>query len=178
MTTLSRIAFMLVFAAYGNLTAPRQTTAPVHEQTFFREDEPFQKTVSLPSNVLRALLQTKEVKEALSSAPPQRKEKPNQFLRAAEVWLSSPDEVDYVVMGRFPFSGADNSWFWVISYARKTPSILLWTGGNSLEILNNRTNGYRDIRSRWSSASATETSDYHFNGVKYRLWEKTEARNH
>jgi hypothetical protein len=159
------------------VTVQGQTTDVIHEQSSFREDEPLKKTANLPSNVVRALLQTQEAKGALASKPQQKKDSPDKLFRAAEVVLGSPDEIGFVVMGLFPFSGADNTWFWLITYAGKTPRILLWAEGNSLEIMHSRTNGYRNVRTRWSSPLTTTINEYHFDGVRYKLWEKTESNN-
>jgi len=42
---------------------------------------------------------------------------------------------------------ADNGWFWLVSSARKNPRVVLFAGGNALEIMDSKTKGYRDIES-------------------------------
>ena len=76
-------------------------------------------------------------------------------------------------MGFFPMSGADNTWFWVVRSAHRDPEVVLFAGGNSLEVLASRTNGYHDIRTDWASAAATSTTVYKFDGKSYKLWKQT-----
>jgi hypothetical protein len=71
-------------------------------------------------------------------------------------------------MGIFPMSGADNTWFWVVRSAHKDPKAVLFAGGNSVEMMTRRTNGYRDIRSAWSSAATTIVCIYKFDGTEYK----------
>jgi hypothetical protein len=54
---------------------------------------------------------------------------------------------------------------------------VLFAGGNSLELMKARVNGYRDIKSVWSSPSETGTKIYRFNGVRYKLWQEKWAKN-
>jgi len=144
-----------------------------HEQLVFREDEPFEHAVSLPPEVLRALLETKEVKESLRTAK-QQPGNPSQLFRAAEIHLGGLDEIDLVIQGISPLtSGGDNSWFWVVLSAHRAPKVPVWCGGNSLEVMAKRTKGYRNIVCSWSSASLSQTSEYHFDGEKYVLWKET-----
>lgn len=167
-----------VLALALSTVAQGQGTAPAREQTVFHEYEPFQHDVPLPPKVLHALLRTKEAKEALESAREDQRNNPSQLFQAAEVHLRGLDEVDLVVQGFPPVSGADNTWFWIVLSARSTPKIALWTGGDSLEVMASRTNGYRNISCSWSSASGyTRKWKYHFNGEKYLLWKKTESKN-
>jgi len=177
MATASKMVSVFVLVAVGVLVAQGQNAKFADEQAVFREDEPFQRTVPLPPNVLQVLLQTKEIKEALASENGQQKDNPAHLFRAGEVHLSASDDVDLVVVGTSPLSGADNSWFWVVSSARLAPRVVLWASGNYLKVMGSRTNGYRNIRSFWASASTTKTSEYHFNGKEYTLWKESWGKN-
>src|SRR5208283_2666829 len=131
----------------------------------------------LAPSVLRVLLHTKEIEEALDSENDEQQDNPAQLFRAGETHLGGTDDVDLVVVGISPLSGADNSWFWVVSSARSAPRVVLWASGNYLEVLDTRTNGYRNIRSFWASASTTKSSEYHFNGKEYTLWKERWGKN-
>src|SRR5271165_3925409 len=177
MTAISRAVFVCFLAAVGVFVAQGQKAKPVHEQTVFREDKPFQHTVPLPPSVLQVLLQTEEIEEALNYASQEQQDNPAQLFRAAELRLGGPDEVDLVVVGTSPFSGADNSWFWVVNSARSAPRVVLWASGNYIKVMDTRTNGYSNIRSFWASASTTKSSEYHFNGKEYTLWKERWGKN-
>jgi len=75
-------------------------------------------------------------------------------------------------------SGADEGWFWLLRSVHKNPKIVLFATGNSLDLMESRTLGYRDIRSVWSSASDTHQTVYHFDGNEYKLWTEKWTENH
>jgi len=155
---------VLMVAAQG-----RKTAGYAYEQVNFSEAEPIQHPVPLPPAVLKALLRRAEVKGNLGQTTNEERNNPAQMFQAAEVHLHNPDEVDLVVEGNGAMSGADNSWFWVVLSSRKDPQVVLFAGGNSLELMATKTEGYRDIRSNWASAGQASTSIYKFDGRKYRL---------
>jgi len=64
--------------------------------------------------------------------------------------------------------GAENRWFWVVRTANKTPQVILFSGGNSLEVTDKKTHGYKDIGVVWMSSLETETSVYQFDGTFYK----------
>ena len=45
--------------------------------------------------------------------------------------------------------------------------MVLFSGADSLELMDSKTHGYKDIRSTWSSSSETETTVYHWDGSDY-----------
>jgi hypothetical protein len=176
---ISRGFLTLALASIATVVSVAQgpKATPAHEQLIFREDEPFEHTVSLPPEVLRALLETKEVKESLRTAK-QQPANPSQLFSAAEIHLGGLDEVDLIIQGISPLtSGGDNRWFWIVLSAHNAPRVPVWCGGNLLEVTARRTKGYRNIVCSWSSAALSQTSEYHFDGEKYVLWKETESKN-
>lgn len=83
--------------------------------------------------------------------------------------LSVPGEVDLIVMGMGHMKGTENSWFWVVRSARKNPQVILFSGADSLEVLDTKTHHYKDIRAVWMSPLETETTIYHFDGQYYEM---------
>jgi len=160
------------------LAAQAQKTSARSDPTTFTEpDGRFQHSVPVSADVLKVLLETEEAKGGLGFASDSDRKNPAGLFRAVEIHLAEPDETDLVVLGMPPMRGADNAWFWLVRSARTNPKVLLFAGGDSLELLSSRTNGYRDIRGRWSSLSDTRTSVYHFDGKKYRVWKEKWTRN-
>jgi hypothetical protein len=172
------ITFTLVILAFGVsiMRAQEPAPGPDSEQTFFTESEGFDRAVSLPPKVLQALLRQKEIKDALVDADKEQRDNPSKLFEAATVHLRAPDEVDFIVRGNQPASGGDNAWFWVVILAAgESPRVVRWCTASSLEVIDTRTNGYKNISCEWSSPSENIHWEYHFNGQKYILWKKTDS---
>jgi hypothetical protein len=172
------LALATVATGVSIAQAPEATLA--REQTIFHEYEPVEHAVPLPPQVRKALLRTKEVKQALEFASKEQRDDPSQLFEAAEVHLRGSGEADLVVEGYPPVSGADNAWFWIVLVAHGAPpKIVLWGHADSLEVMTSRTKGYRNIRCSWSSAAGeTLEWNYHFNGEKYVLWKEADSVAH
>jgi hypothetical protein len=162
---------VLVLAAGGVCVAQGQK-AGVREQMSFSQDAPLQHPVALSPDVLRVLFETEEARQVLNFASDAAHGDPARLFRATEVHLSSPDEVDLVVIGVSPMRGADCGWFWVVRSARNDPKVVLFANANSLELTESGTNGYRDILTAWSSATETNETAYRFDGKNYKVWKK------
>ncbi len=166
-----------VFYSTGILTAQSLEAKQASERTIFNEDEEsFPNSAPMPKSVLNALLATREGGDTnriiLQNFPDKD---PNQFFSADKVHLSSHEDVDYIVLGSFPLTGADCAWFWVVRSDKTHPKIILFANANSIELLKSRTNGFRNIRTVWSSASGdTVTHVYHYDGARYKLAHKFE----
>jgi hypothetical protein len=154
-----------------------QSGESAREQTAFSEADPIQHPVPLPPQVLKLLLQRPEVKGNMVFASDSERAQPAQLFTASATHLGALGGRDFVVTGHGAMTGADNDWFWVVRSAYKNPNVVLFAGGNSLELMKARVNGYRDIKSVWSSPSETGTKIYRFNGVRYKLWQEKWAKN-
>lgn len=150
----------------------RGQEVPVSEQMSFSEDAPVQHPVVLSPEVLKALFETEEARQVLNFASDAAQDDPARLFRATEVHLGRPGEVDLVVIGVPPMSGADASWFWVVRSTRSGPKVVLHTDANSLDLAKSRTNGYRDIVTVWSSGGETQETTFHFDGKNYKAWKK------
>jgi hypothetical protein len=168
MKLLGTVLFVFTAFAEMALIAHGQEVRPATEQKLF-SNSPFQHPVTLPPEVLKVLLATYPAKETFAIVDDSEKSNPSQLFQAAEVHLGGPDQVDLVVMGMGRMRGAENSWFWVVRSARKDPEIILFGGGDYLEVLDGKTHGYRDIRIVWMSSLETETTTYHFDGHQYQM---------
>lgn len=162
---------VLVLVAGAGCAARGQET-PVSEQMSFSEDAPVQHPVALSPEVLKALFETEEARQVLNFASDAAQDDPARLFRATEVHLGRPGEVDLVVVGVPPMSGADAGWFWVVRSTRSGPKVVLYTGANSLKLTKGRTNGYRDIVTAWSSGGETQETTFHFDGKNYKAWKK------
>jgi hypothetical protein len=163
---------LLVLTALSGiaLIARGQEAHPAAEQKLFSvSDNPVQRPVTLSAEVLRVLLASQPAKETFAVLNDSEKGNPAQLFQAGEVHLSSPDQVDLVVIGLGRMKGADANWFWIVSSARKNPQVILFGGGDSLEVMDTKTKSYKDIRIVWSSSFETETTTYQFDGSIYQM---------
>jgi hypothetical protein len=163
-------AVLLAFIALVEmaLIGRGQEVHPAPEQKLF-SNSPFQHPVTLSTEVLKVLLAAHPAKETFAVLNDSERTNASQLFEAGEVHLNGPDEVDLIVIGMGRMRGTDNSWFWVVRSARKYPEIILFSGGDSLEVLDSKTHGYRDIRAVWMSSLETETTTYHFDGHSYQM---------
>jgi hypothetical protein len=134
---------------------------------------------TISPDVLKTLLATDQVGDYFDYAKDDPKADLRGFFQAAEVHLADPETVDLVVVGNPPLSGADNCWYWIVRSARKDPHVILFGTGSSLEVMSEKTNGYKDIQTHWESAGGdgTYTSIYQYNGTAYRLWKNLHEQN-
>lgn len=179
MSKTMKLAFVMIFAllAQGIAKAQSPATKRIGEQTSFHEDDKsFDNAMRLPDNVLNALKATKEAREILGDKPDLNSDQLAELFSAVEVHLSVPNEADYIVKGNFPLVGADNSWFWIVRSTPILPKVILFANGNSITLMKRRTNGYRNIRSDWSSAAESITEVFRFNGSSYKFSLKTDRQ--
>jgi hypothetical protein len=150
----------------GTAFRPISVTSAEHEQTFFGEGTALQHPVPVSPAVLKVLLRTTAAKQGLDFASV-KQEDPAKMFRAAEIHLSNAKETDLIVLGQDWMTGADNDWFWLIGSANKNPHVVLFVGGNSVELKHSVTNGYRDITSHFYTAQDANVSVYRYNGRRY-----------
>jgi hypothetical protein len=168
MKLLGTALFLFTALAEMALIAHGQEVHPASEQKLF-SNSPFQHPVTLSPEVLKVLLAAHPARETFAVMNDSEKTNPSQLFRAGEVHLSRPDQVDLVVIGMGRMRGTENSWFWVVRSARKDPELILFSGGDSLEVLDGKTHGYRDIGVVWMSSLETETTVYRFDGNHYQM---------
>jgi hypothetical protein len=154
----------------------------VAEQTSFCEDGADDlelKPVALPRLVLATVMNTKEGRDAqreLSQSEGTERD-PTRLLKGKEIRLSDSGNRFFLVMGTYPMSGADNTWFWIVRQNGHKASILLFTGGNCLDLSAKTTLGYRNVITTWSSPSETETTTYVYDGKGYKVLRKRSHPN-
>ena len=162
----------VLFVFGGIACAQTQSNGRNQQQTIFDENNPIAHPLSVPADVVKILLQRKEVKDSLNSARGVTQADAVRLFRATEVYLGRPNETDLLIAGTLPVTGADNDWYWVVR-STPNPKVLLWVGCLSIELLKRATNGYCDINSSWSSANHGWDDIYRFDGSMYTLWKRT-----
>src|ERR1017187_6822560 len=147
---------MIAIFTHGIATAHATKPKPIKEPTYFSiedsEDNAFDDSDPVSEDVLKVLLATPEAKLMEDQLRGFDRERLLQLFRAVEVHLSDSADVDYIVAGHSPMSGADCDWFWIV-HGRAHPKVILFANGNSIELSKARTLGYRNVRSSWGSAA-------------------------
>ena len=135
----------------------------------YQENDPFE-DAKAPTNVmLDVLLRTPEVRMNSGGLRGLNRENLRKLFRIVQIHLAETDEIDWLVNGRFPMTGADCEWFWIVQTVRGNTKVILFANTNSLELLAKSTNGLNDVRTVWSSAAGYALTDiYHFDGAVYR----------
>jgi hypothetical protein len=189
------ILMLLNTRAIGGLS-PRQNPSKDHEseQTVF-EAEPdtddkmhINKPAEIPESALQALQDTLGPGQiyCLRSRGVAPEQVPASWFLASAIHLNGPDEVDFIVLLNSPSLGdpknpggcllpANGSPFWVLGpgLASRRYGLLLGTYGLSLEVLNSRTNGYKDIQTEYASpAIKLSTTLYKYMVHQYQVAEK------
>jgi hypothetical protein len=152
------------------------------EQRSFCPDGPnglIIRPVVLPKPVLSALLNSKQAREQRRSLKDdgQAAHLAKAF-KGTRISLGNSQDRFFLVIGSEPMSGADNDWFWIVRQSGETASILLWAGGNCLNMEETSNFGLRDISTTWSSASSTETANYSYDGKSYKRKKVSRRRLH
>jgi mRNA-degrading endonuclease RelE of RelBE toxin-antitoxin system len=165
-------SIMFAIFTIGILSAQTQKEAVKIEGSSFcaDESEDFQSARPPTNVVLDVLLKTPGAKDVSAELEKLDREEQRKLFRAVRVHLSETDPTDYLVVGSYPMSGADNDWFWLVRQTQNRAQVILDAGGNCLDLLRTRSSGYRDIRTVWSAASGlTITRIYHYDGNRYQL---------
>jgi hypothetical protein len=181
---LACLAICFIFVA-GIASAQTNGKKPAAEPTVFFDSEdnygeepyPFDEPVPLPDNVLDALRATKEAQSMEDQLKNFNREDFAKLFTAIKIHLGGPKELDYVVFGAFPMSGADNTWYWIVRSNPTPAKVIFFTNSNRFLLSKTKNNGYPDIRSEWCSAAFCETRIYHYNGHRYILAHQYEKEN-
>jgi hypothetical protein len=183
MSRTVRVIFVLICVccavefAVGQATKKSLKSGP---SAFYPDDENrgFDEADPPSDAVLDALLKTQEAKENSDLLQKLDRDGLRKLFLVVQVHLAKSDETDEVVLGYDPMSGADCYWFWIVRDKGGHAQVLLFTNEYGIDLLNTRTNGYREIRGVWSSAAGyTITRVYQYNGNRYKLahrYEKTD----
>jgi hypothetical protein len=114
---------------------------------------------------------------------------PASWFIASAVHLNGPDEVDFVVLLNEPAIAhpdipggcmlpANGNYFWVLGPESKSGKyrLLLESYGHGLEVLNSRTNQYKDIQIGMMNLNGATTLLFKFATQQYQLAEKKEQK--
>ncbi len=151
-----------------------QSQVRLREQSAFGAEEEVEHPVNMPEDVLRILRRDERNQRRLAEGQ-SPDDMPASWFVASEIHLNEDDLPDLVVMAATPrLFGANIVPFWIFRNTPQGHKLALSVSALGLEVLNNRTNGYRDIHSIALSAREEFTTTYKFNGNEYREWRSSQ----
>lgn len=140
-------------------TQTRTKVIPSEQTTFGADDQTIDRPARVPEEVVRIV-------RKVSHAKPD--ELPESWLLASEIHLDEGSETDLIVIGRW--GGSHTAPFWAFRKLATGYHLVLAGGGDSLEVLDTRWNGFREIAIDNSTLRTRTRSVYRFNGTRYQLY--------
>lgn len=155
-------------------SAKGQVSRSSEQTVFSAEDAQVKSPVPIPKNIFEILKEDTTVKGALEDEHIPPENLPTSWFSASTIHLSKHNKLDLIVVGNPPLSGGNLAMFWVFRATASGHELVLNTSAHSLEVMNTRWNGHKDIETIGATAVAVTTVLYRFDGKKYSLqWEKT-----
>ncbi|WP_162199800.1 hypothetical protein [Pyrinomonas methylaliphatogenes] len=146
----------------------QQIRAKPEEQTSFSVEVGIERPVNVPEDVLRILRYDERNQTCLASGQSINGILATWFV-ASEVNLNDDDLPDLIVMAANPcLFGANVDPFWVFCATPQGHELVLSESATVLDVLDKRTNGYREIRLMRLSATEKIITVYRFDGRKYQ----------
>jgi hypothetical protein len=121
--------------------------------------------IPLPKNVIKVLMLDERTRRLLQW---RTAEEFRQAFAASEVDLNADRLNDIIVQGVNPrLLGANVGPFWVFRNTGKNYKLVVTTSALGLEILEEKTKGYRDIRASQATAKELLTTTFKYDGTAY-----------
>lgn len=140
----------------------------LHKQVFNDDDDSCLDQAPSPQlPVVAAILKTKDAQESFAEMEPADRTTVSKLLQGLPVHLRNRKQEDMIVRGKFPLSGGDNTWFWIVISVDSHPSAFL-VQGSRVTVLKTRHNGYADIRTDWYAASYKIADTFRYDGKHYK----------
>ena len=158
-----RMACLMICALFVVGTVSAQSASaklPMEPSTFYPDDGNRGFDLANPPSdaVLDVLLKTPEAKENWDRLQKLNRDELRKVFLVVRVHLIDTNETDEVVLGKFPMSGADCDWFWIVRDKGDQAQVLLFKNAYGVYLLKSRTKGYRDIRSVGFAGGITYTN--------------------
>jgi hypothetical protein len=146
----------------------RQLRNEPRAQTRFGAEETIERPVDLPHEILQILRRDEHNQSRLGNGRSVNEITATWFA-ASEIDLDGDESPDLIVQAVEPrLLGANLVPFWIFRSATNGYKLLLRVDTLSLELLNEKTRGLRNLVSRQATAGEIRTGTFVFDGRKYR----------
>jgi stringent starvation protein B len=169
MKTSWLVLFPLIFVVAGGPDAAegKQPPHPSEQVHFSAEDSGVKHPVSIPKDVMAILERDEMVLTALENENIPAEKVPLSWFSASTIHLSSPHQVDLVVMAVGSLRGANVTTFWVFCSTPRGYKLVLEAAEHDMVVLNTRWKGHRDIELVYMTARDISTVLCRFDGKVY-----------
>lgn len=138
------------------------------EQTNFGAEEEVAHPTAVPDDVLQILRNDAQTHTCLDKNEPPDSV-PAAWFAASEIRLNEDELPDLVVGAANPcLFGANIVPFWIFRKQPEGYELVLRVHTLGLDVLDSKTNGYRDIRTASATATHVTTTNFKFDGKEYK----------
>jgi len=149
-------------------TSAQRTRRSQKEQSDFGAEVAIRKAVEIPIDVLSILREDKRNQTCLKDGESPMSITSSWFV-GSRIHLHGNGDADLVVAAKNPcLFGANLVPFWVFRNTPHGHELVLNVSALSLDVLNTKTNNYRDIRTARATARSVRTVIFRFDGKEYR----------
>lgn len=174
------IAGIIIFVSMQN-SACGQKKGPTDEPLFITDANSFRNAKPVPFETARILfhsLQQPPFKDRMSDLRDLERLAPlGRWFIEVPIQLTETEEPDFLVLGQQTWlTGADNTWFWIVRSGSRQPKVLFVAGTSRLEVLNGKSNGYRNVRSVFETGAGDKIEKiFRYANGRYRLFHTSEC---
>jgi hypothetical protein len=164
------IMIMRLSGTSGNVQNAKNTGSK-EQRLFDADDITVEHPVALPTGALQVLRKDEQVLLSLKAEGKSADELTPMSFLASEIHLDGTRETDLIVIGVGKLRGANVSPFWVFRQSQGY-DLVLKVVARGLCVLSTTWNGYRIIEAGSALSSTSYTTQYRFDGKKYRPFKK------
>jgi len=161
------LSALLIALAIGEASAQTRRRSQ-KEQSHFGAEVAIRKAAEIPTDVLSILREDKRNQTCLREGESPTNITSSWFV-GSRVHLNGDADADLVVAARNEcLLGANIIPFWVFRNTRQGHELVLSVSALGLDVLNKKTNNYRDIRTSAATARSVHRVTFKFDGNEYR----------
>jgi len=161
------LSALLIALAVGGASAQASRRSK-KEQSHFGAEVTIRKPIEIPTDVLSILREDKRNHTCLKDGESPINISSSWFV-GSRIHLKVDGDADLVVTARNEcLLGANIIPFWVFRNTPQGQQLILSVSALGLDVLNTRTNNYRDIRTGAATARSVHTMIFKFDGKEYR----------
>lgn len=161
------LSALLIALAVGEASAQASRRLQ-KEQSHFGAEVTIKKATEIPTDVLSILREVKRNQTCLRDGASPTNITSSWFV-GSRIHLNGDGDADLVVTARNEcLLGANIVPFWVFRSTSHGHDLVLSVSALGLDVLNTKTNNYRDIRTRAATARSVHAIIFKFDGKRYR----------
>jgi hypothetical protein len=134
-------------------------------QTHFYLDEPFKRPAKIPDALVPLL---RDIAQECRAERVNAGTDVRSWFSASKINIGDDRSALILKSGKWCLNGVDNNWFWIFRKTARGYRLLMSAGTISLDVLEARTRGLRNIETNAATAQTNYTNIYKFDGERYK----------